>query len=65
MPESPARNTGAHVVYAELKRRILTLELKPGERIVINGLQRVRPGMKVTPALAPMALDSTVKTAAR
>ncbi|ELT44762.1 GntR family transcriptional regulator [Arthrobacter nitrophenolicus] len=33
MPESPARNTGAHVVYAELKRRILTLELKPGERI--------------------------------
>lgn len=33
MPESPARNTGAHVVYAELKRRILSLELKPGQRI--------------------------------
>ena len=33
MPESPARNTGAHFVYAELKRRILGLELKPGERI--------------------------------
>ena len=33
MPEVQARNTGAHVVYAELKRRILTLELKPGERI--------------------------------
>ena len=33
MPESPARNTGAHVVYAELKRQILNLELKPGERI--------------------------------
>lgn len=33
MAESPARNTGAHVVYAELKRRILSLELKPGERI--------------------------------
>lgn len=33
MPETPARNTGAHFVYAELKRRILTLELKPGERI--------------------------------
>ena len=33
MPETPARNTGAHVVYAELKRRILALELKPGERI--------------------------------
>src|SRR6478735_7586229 len=33
MPESPTRNTGAHLVYAELKRRILSLELKPGERI--------------------------------
>lgn len=33
MPDSPARNTGAHYVYAELKRRILSLELKPGERI--------------------------------
>ena len=27
------RNTGAHLVYSELKRRILSLELKPGERI--------------------------------
>lgn len=33
MPEIPARNTGAHFVYSELKRRILTLELEPGERI--------------------------------
>jgi DNA-binding GntR family transcriptional regulator len=33
MPEQTARNTGAHVVYAELKRQILSLELKPGERI--------------------------------
>jgi DNA-binding GntR family transcriptional regulator len=33
MVESQARNTGAHFVYAELKRQILTLELKPGERI--------------------------------
>jgi DNA-binding GntR family transcriptional regulator len=33
MPAVPARNTGAHVVYAELKRRILSLDLKPGERI--------------------------------
>lgn len=33
MPAIPARNTGAHVVYAELKRRILSLDLKPGERI--------------------------------
>lgn len=33
MPDTPARNTGAHVAYAELKRQILTLELKPGERL--------------------------------
>jgi RND family efflux transporter MFP subunit len=45
--------------------RVVESGLEPGERIVINGLQRVRPGMKVTPALAPMAIDSTVKTAAR
>ena len=33
MADSPSRNTGAHVVYAELKRQILSLELKPGARI--------------------------------
>jgi DNA-binding GntR family transcriptional regulator len=33
VPDTPARNTGAHVAYAELKRQILTLELKPGERL--------------------------------
>jgi DNA-binding GntR family transcriptional regulator len=33
MTDVPARNTGAHFVYSELKRQILTLELKPGERI--------------------------------
>jgi DNA-binding GntR family transcriptional regulator len=33
MAEPHARNTGAHFVYGELKRRILSLELQPGERI--------------------------------
>jgi DNA-binding GntR family transcriptional regulator len=33
MADSPPRNTGAHLVYAELKRQILNLELKPGARI--------------------------------
>src|SRR6476620_12292896 len=33
MADSPARNTGAHLVYAELKRQILTRERKPGSRI--------------------------------
>lgn len=33
MADSLFRNTGAHVVYAELKRQILSLELEPGARI--------------------------------
>ena len=38
--------------------RIVRGGLQAGDRIVINGLQRVRPGMKVTPTVAPMAPDS-------
>ena len=32
--------------------------LKPGERVVINGMQRVRPGMKVTATNAAMVAES-------
>ena len=42
--------------------RIVQQGVKPGERIVVNGLQRVRPGMKVTATLAPM--DTNPPTAA-
>lgn len=41
--------------------RLVTAGLKPGERIVVNGLQRVRPGSLVTPQAVPM---SDTKTAA-
>lgn len=34
--------------------RIVTAGLKPGERIVVNGLQRVRPGTLVAPQLVAM-----------
>jgi multidrug efflux system membrane fusion protein len=34
--------------------RIVTRGLKPGERIVVNGLQRVRPGAVVAPQLVSM-----------
>jgi multidrug efflux pump subunit AcrA (membrane-fusion protein) len=30
-------------------KRIVRSGLEPGEKIVVNGLQRVRPGMAVTP----------------
>jgi multidrug efflux system membrane fusion protein len=45
--------------------RIITAGLKGGDRIVINGLQRVRPGMKVAPTVASMAQDSTADASAR
>jgi RND family efflux transporter MFP subunit len=38
--------------------RIIKSGVKEGERVVINGLQRVQPGMKVRPTTAPMAPDS-------
>jgi multidrug efflux system membrane fusion protein len=44
--------------------RIVRSGLKPGDRIVINGLQRVRPGMKVTPTAASMVPDSAPPAAA-
>jgi multidrug efflux system membrane fusion protein len=34
--------------------RIVTAGLNPGERIVVNGLQRVRPGALVSPQAVPM-----------
>ena len=37
--------------------------LKPGERVVINGLMRVRPGMKVAATDAPMLTASVAPPA--
>src|SRR5690606_24150210 len=34
--------------------RVVAGGLKAGETIVVNGLQRVRPGMPVTPQVVPM-----------
>jgi multidrug efflux system membrane fusion protein len=39
-------------------QRIVTSGLKPGERIIVNGLQRVRPGTLVAPQPAQMASAS-------
>jgi multidrug efflux pump subunit AcrA (membrane-fusion protein) len=38
--------------------------LKPGERVVINGLMRVRPGMKVTAKSAPMVAAAAAPASA-
>jgi RND family efflux transporter MFP subunit len=45
--------------------RIVTSGLKPGERIVVNGLMRVRPGMKVTPTDSAMVSDSVTPATER
>ena len=44
--------------------RVVTSGLRPGEEVVINGLLRVRPGMKVTPKRAAMSPDSTTLASA-
>ncbi len=41
--------------------RVVTAGLKPGERIVVNGLQRVRPGVQVQPEVVPMAANPGVQ----
>jgi len=44
--------------------RVVKHGLAPGERVVVNGLQRVRPGVKVTPTLVPMAAPSDSQASA-
>ncbi|PTX90778.1 efflux RND transporter periplasmic adaptor subunit [Opitutus sp. ER46] len=53
-------------------KRIVRDGLRPGDRIVVNGLQRVRPGMTVSPELvaaaptpAPVANASATRVAVR
>ena len=43
--------------------RIVREGLKPGEKIVVNGLQRVRPGAPVTAQTVPMVATTTVAPA--
>jgi RND family efflux transporter MFP subunit len=38
--------------------RVVASGLKPGERVVVNGLQRVRPGMRVTATFAPTLAEA-------
>ena len=45
--------------------RVILNGLRAGEIVVVNGLQRVRPGSVVTPQTAPMEDPSTPSNAAR
>jgi multidrug efflux system membrane fusion protein len=57
---------GNKVLYREVKLgdlneslRVITSGLRPGDRIVVNGIQRVRPGDPVKPNLVRMSGDAT------
>src|SRR5215471_919692 len=45
--------------------RVVAGGLKPGEKVVVNGLQRVRPGMRVNATAVPMLADAQEPGAAR
>lgn len=45
--------------------RVVRDGLKPGELVVVNGLQRVRPGAPVTPEQVPMEAEQKTPTASR
>ena len=60
------------VVYRPVKlgplvggQRVVTEGLAPGEKVVINGMARVRPGMPVTPETATAAAQPVLTTAKR
>jgi len=40
--------------------RLVTSGLKPGERIVVNGLQRIRPGATVAPEQVVMSAGASL-----
>ena len=44
--------------------RVVKAGLKPGERVVVKGLQRIRSGVKVSAAEAPMVADSVEQSVA-
>jgi len=55
-----------HAQYREVTQgnmfeglRVITTGLQPGERIVVSGLQRVRPGAEVKPNSVPMSGENT------
>lgn len=44
--------------------RVIESGLQPGERVIVNGLQRVRPGVVVDPKLAEMPVPSAPQSVA-
>lgn len=60
------------VVYRTVKlggtyedKRVVRSGLNPGDRVIVNGLQRVRPGMAVQPELAADSVPSAATVASK
>jgi uncharacterized membrane protein YbhN (UPF0104 family) len=53
-PDGAAQYRGVRLGPMSDGLRVVREGLKPGETIVVEGLQRVRPGMKVQPTAVPM-----------
>ncbi|MEO6568951.1 MAG: efflux RND transporter periplasmic adaptor subunit [Opitutaceae bacterium] len=45
-------------------KRVVRSGLRPGDRVIVNGLQRVRPGMAVDPEVAVTAVSTPIPTSA-
>jgi multidrug efflux pump subunit AcrA (membrane-fusion protein) len=43
-------------------KRVISAGLQPGDRIIVNGLQRVRPGMTVDPESAVASVPAVATT---
>jgi membrane fusion protein, multidrug efflux system len=59
-------NGAPNALYREVKlgrvidgMRVIEEGVRPGEQVVVNGLQRVRPGQQVTPQTVPMETQTT------
>ena len=49
-------------ILARPSASVAKLTLSAGERVIVNGLQRVRPGALVAPRLVPMLAHGADKT---
>ncbi len=64
-PDSTVEYRGVELGRIVEGLRIIRKGIAPGDDVVINGLQRIRPGMKVTPTITTMQPSDSGQTAQR
>ena len=63
-PDSSVEHRGITLGPLSDGLRVVKSGLEPGERVVVNGLQRIRPGVKVSAREASMVADTVEDTVA-